>query len=333
MAYTRPAVYLAVIVALLTSATGAWAHGMIGQRFFPATLAIDDPFVADELSLPTVSFMQFPGSGDAPAFRQTNISGEFSKRLSPNLGFSLGGDLTILDPDHGKTQSGFENMEISLKYVYWKSAEHETLLSAGVSWEVGGTGSKRIGAESFDVVTPKLFFGKGFGDLPDSLRWLKPVALTGAFGVAIPTRSFNKTIVTEEGEEGEPSTVTVEKERNPLVVQWGFTLQYNLQYLQSFVRDVGLPAPFNRMIPLVEFAMETPVQGPQSGHTTGTINPGVIWFGRYLQLGLELQIPVNRESGKNVGVLAQVHFYLDDIAPKIFSWTPFHGILGPTQPQ
>jgi len=333
MACMRPAVYLAVTVVLLTSATGAGAHGMIGQRFFPATLAIDDPFVADELSLPTVSFMRFGQSEDGPAFRQTSISGEFSKRLSPNLGFSLAGDLTILDPDHGKTQSGFENMEISLKYVYWKSAEHETLLSAGVSWEVGGTGSKRIGAESFDVVTPKLFFGKGFGDLPDSLRWLRPVALTGAFGVAIPTRSFNKTIVTEEGEEGEPSTVTVEKERNPLVVQWGFTLQYNLQYLQSFVRDVGLPAPFNRMIPLVEFAMETPVQGPQSGHTTGTINPGVIWFGRYLQLGLELQIPVNRESGKNVGLLAQVHFYLDDILPNVFTWTPFHGILGPTQPR
>ena len=333
MACMRSAVYLAVIVVLLTSATGAEAHGMIGQRFFPATLAIDDPFVADELSLPTVSFMQFGRSEDGPAFRQTNISGEFSKRLSPNLGFSLGGDLTILDPDHGKTQSGFENMEISLKYVYWKSAEHETLLSAGVSWEVGGTGSKRIGAESFDVVTPQLFFGKGFGDLPDSLRWLKPVALTGAFGVAIPTRKFNKSIETEEGEEGEPSTVTVEKERNPLVVQWGFTLQYNLQYLQSFVRDIGLPAPFNRMIPLVEFAMETPVQGPQSGHTTGTINPGVIWFGRYLQLGLELQIPVNRESGKNVGLLAQVHFYLDDILPNVFTWTPFYGILGPTQPR
>ena len=333
MAYTRPAVYLAVIVVLLTSATGAWAHGMIGQRFFPATLAIDDPFVADELSLPTVSFMSFPRSGDASAFRQTDISGEFSKRLSPNLGFSLGGDLTILDPDKGKTQSGFQNMEVSLKYVYFKSAEHETLLSTGVSWEVGGTGSKRVGAESFDVVTPQLFFGKGFGDLPDSLRWLKPVALTGAFGVAIPTRTFNRSYETEEGEEGEPSTVTVVKERNPLVVQWGFTLQYNLQYLQSFVRDVGLPAPFNRMIPLVEFAMQTPVQGPQSGRTTGTINPGVIWFGRYLQLGLEMQIPVNRESGKNVGVLAQVHFYLDDIAPKIFSWTPFHGILGPTQPQ
>ncbi len=202
MATSRYTAALISLFLVLGAAPLASAHGLIGNRFFPATLAIDDPFVADELSLPTVSFMPFPASGDTPAFRQTIISGEFSKRLSPNLGFSLAGDLTILDPDHGKTQSGFDNMEIALKYVFWKSAEHETLLSTGVSWDVGGTGSKRVGAESFDTVTPQLFFGKGFGDLPDRAGWLRPFALTGAFGLAIPTRSFNKTIVTEEGEEG-----------------------------------------------------------------------------------------------------------------------------------
>jgi hypothetical protein len=333
MTHTRLGVYLAVIALLLGTTSVAWAHGIIGQRFFPATLAIDDPFVADELSLPTFSIMKFHGSAESPGFRQTDISGEFSKRLTPDLGFSLGGNFAVLDPDHGKSQSGFDNLEVSLKYVFFKSAEHETLLSAGVSWDVGGTGSKRIGAESFDTVTPQLFFGKGFGDLPDSLAFLKPIALTGAFGVDLPTRRFNKTItVSDEDEEG-GGGVVVEKELNPKVVRWGFSLQYNLQYLQSFVRDVGLPAPFNRMIPLVEVAMQTPVEGPRSGHTTGTINPGIIWFGRYLQLGLELQVPVNRESGKHVGVLGQIHFYLDDIAPQIFTWTPFHGILGPTQPR
>jgi len=333
MALKRLSVSLIVAALLIGVASQAWAHGLIGQRFFPATLAIDDPFVADELSLPTISLMRFHSSDEGPGFRQWDISGEFSKRLSPNLGFSLGGNFTILDPAQSRTESGFDNMEVSLKYVFFKSAAHETLLSAGVSWDVGGTGSKRIGAESFDAVTPQLFFGKGLGDLPDSLGWLKPIALTGAFGVELPTRRFNKTITVseEEGEEG--GAVEVEKELNPKVVQWGFTLQYNLQYLQSFVRDVGLPAPFNRMIPLVEFAMQTPVEGPRAGHTTGTINPGVIWFGRYFQVGLELQIPVNRESGKNVGVLAQLHFYLDDIAPKIFTWTPFHGVQGPTQPR
>jgi hypothetical protein len=315
-----------LVALLLRLVSLGWAHGMIGQRFYPATLKIDDPFVADELSLPTVSFMPFNASEESPAFRQTDISGEFSKRLGPNLGFSLAGDLIILDPDHGPTQSGFDNMEVALKYVFFRNAAHETLISTGVSWDVGGTGSKRVDAESFDTVTPQFFFGKGFGDLPDGLEWLKPIAVTGAFGYDIPTRRFNTTYVTSD--EGD---VEVDKELNPQVFQWGFSIQYNLQYLQSFVRDVGLPAPFNRMIPLVEIAMQTPTQGPQSGQTTGTINPGVIWFGRYLQFGVELQIPVNRQSGKSVGVIAQLHFYLDDIAPSIFTWTPFHGVLGPTQ--
>jgi len=79
--------------------------------------------------------------------------------------------------------------------------------------------------------------------------------------------------------------------------------------------------------------MQTPIEGPHTGRTTGTINPGVIWFGRYMQLSVEAVIPANTMTGKNVGVLAQIHFYLDDIAPKIFTWTPFHGVLGPTQPQ
>jgi hypothetical protein len=304
------------------------AHGLIGQRFFPATLTIDDPFVADELSLPTVRHIKNRGSEEEPPTLQTDVSGEISKRLSPNLGLSLGGTYTLLDPDPGNSVSGFDNMEVSLKYVFWQSAEHETLLSAGVSWDVGGTGSKKIGAESFDTVTPQLFFGKGFGDLPLSVEWLKPLALTGAFGLDIPTRRHNQTIsVNDEGD------VEVERELNPKIMQWGFTVQYNLQYLQSFVRDVGLPTPLNRMIPLVEFAMQTPVEGRQSGRTTGTINPGVIWFGRYCQLGIEAVIPVNTRTGKNVGVIGQVHFYLDDIAPKIFTWTPFYGVLGPTQPQ
>lgn len=327
MTITRLGVHLTVAALLLGAAPAAWGHGLVGQRFFPATLATDDPFVADELSLPTVSFMRFPRAGDAAGFRQIDVSGEFSKRLSPDLGFSLGGDLTILDPDHGSTQSGFDNMEVALKYVFWKSPAHEALVSAGVAWDVGGTGSKQVGAESFDTVTPLLFFGKGLGDLPDALAMLKPLAVTGAFGVDLPTRRHNQTITMSD----EDGSVQVVKELNPKVVQWGFSVQYNLQYLQSFVKDVGLPAPFNRMIPIVEVALRTPVEGPASGQTTGTVNPGVIWFGRYVQVGLELQIPINAQSGRGVGVLAQLHFYLDDIAPGIFTWTPFHGVLGPTQ--
>ncbi len=328
MSTRRIAILVWALGLVAASTQSVAAHGLIGQRFFPATLAIDDPFVADELSLPTVLHIRNRGSDESPPTLQTDLSGELSKRLSPNLGLSLGGTYSFLDPIPGKSTSGFDNMEVSLKYVFWQNAEHETLLSAGAGWEIGGTGSKKIGADSFDTVTPQFFFGKGFGDLPDAVDWLKPAALTGALGLAIPVRRLNKTFSLDDD-----GNVQTTHDLNPKTFNWGFSVQYNLQYLQSFVRDVGLPAPFNRMIPVVEFAMQTPIEGPHTGRTTGTINPGIIWFGRYMQLSVEAVIPANTMTGKNVGVLAQIHFYLDDIAPKIFTWTPFHGVLGPTQPQ
>src|SRR5262245_27496680 len=53
-------------VLLAGTATPARAHGVVGQRFFPATLAIDDPFVADELSFPTVSVAKLHGTSEEP---------------------------------------------------------------------------------------------------------------------------------------------------------------------------------------------------------------------------------------------------------------------------
>jgi hypothetical protein len=38
--------------------SSAQAHGIAGDRLFPPTLTIDDPSVADELSLPTFSYQQ-----------------------------------------------------------------------------------------------------------------------------------------------------------------------------------------------------------------------------------------------------------------------------------
>jgi hypothetical protein len=316
------------LAASLAGSQAADAHGLIGKRFFPATLAVDDPFVADELSLPTISYLKLRGTEESPPTKQISLSGEISKRLSPDLGLSFAGSFIMRDPDEGSSVSGFDNLEIAAKYVLFKSAAHEMLLSLGLSWDVGGTGSKKVDAESFDTWTPQVFFGKGFGDLPDQLELMKPLAITGVFGLAIPSRVHTKSFETDED-----GNVDVKKPLNPTVFQWGFTFQYSLQYLQSYVRDVGLPAPLNRMIPIVELALETPIDGRNAGRTTGTINPGIIWFGHHFQLGLEAVVPINHDISKNIGALAQIHFYLDDILPQIFTWTPFHGVLGPTQPR
>ena len=45
------------------------------------------------------------------------------------------------------------------------------------------------------------------------------------------------------------------------------------------------------------------------------VNPGLIWFGKFLQLGVEATIPINERTGKHVGVLGLVHVFIDDLFP------------------
>ena len=97
----------------------------------------------------------------------------------------------------------------------------------------------------------------------------------------------------------------------------GATLQYSMPYLKSAVVDLGLPDFINHLIPIVEAQLATPVANfADSGtQTTGTINPGVIYVGSTYQVGVEAIIPVNRDSGTNIGVMGQLHLYLDDMFP------------------
>ena len=99
------------------------------------------------------------------------------------------------------------------------------------------------------------------------------------------------------------------------MLQIGLAIEYSLPYLQSVVRDVGLTAPFDRMIPIVEIALERPLNRVDDRRFTGSINPGVLWAGRYVQIGLEAIVPINRRSGSGVGAVVQLHFFLDDLFP------------------
>src|SRR5258706_368035 len=124
--------------ALTPYAHPAGAHAVVGNRFFPATLATDDPGVADELSLPTISSFK---TGDDPAARELDVSGEYSKRLTSRLGVSLGETWTrVRAPGSDKVQ-GFQNLETTVKYQFVTSPEHEAILSVGLSAEWAGTGA------------------------------------------------------------------------------------------------------------------------------------------------------------------------------------------------
>ena len=273
------------------------AHGFAGKRFFPATPTTEDPFVADELSLPTVTQRRLAASDEGPASRLTSTSLDYTKRITSNFGVGFGASYLRFANEDGSTQNGFDNLEASAKYQFHKSDAHESIASIGLDWDIGGSGAHSVGAEPFSTLTPSLFYGKGFGDLPEGLSYLRPLAITGSAGIAFPTRRST-------GDEQHPDSLKL-----------GFAIEYSLPYLQSFVKDVGLPAPFNRMVPLVEFDLEKPIDRGASGFT-GTVNPGILWAGKSMQLAVEAIVPVNSRTGGGKGILFQVHFFLDDLFPR-----------------
>ena len=223
----RPGLALAAALAALAAGLPASAHGIAGNRVFPATLATDDPAVSDELSLPTVSSL------DTGAGRELKISGEYSKRITRDLGVSFGEGWTRVRSEDG-TVSGFQNLETTLKYQLLTDAAHEAIISLGLWAEWGGTGAEGVGAERVTTIAPRLYFGKGAGDLPDALAWARPLAVTGVIGYALPVRARDGDHETER------------------TLSYGVALEYSLPYLSAHVRDLGLPGFVNRLTPVVE---------------------------------------------------------------------------------
>jgi hypothetical protein len=274
-------------------ATSTHAHGFIGDRFFPPTISTDDPFAADELSLPTVSYFKSSGVGT------TDVGFEFDKLIFPKFALGISGDWLNVKPDGVPATRGLDDFTLIAKYQLWQNDAHETVFSIGGTWKIGGSGSSSVGADSANTFTPTIYFGKGFGDLPATLKYIRPVAITGTLGENLPDSA------------------------NPDSLQWGLALEYSLPYLQAQVKDIGLANPFKNMIPVVEFSFNTP-ENRGGGETTGTINPGILYETRYFQIGAEAIVPVNDATGHNVGAVVQLQIFLDDIWPKWFG----HPLIG-----
>jgi hypothetical protein len=295
---------VAMLLALGFSAPAS-AHCIVGNRFFPATLNVDDPCVADELSLPTIAGFK---NGDDPSAQELDISAEYSKTITENFGVSFGEDWIHLNVPGEGNHAGFDDLATSFKYQFVRDAEGELAMSASLDVDWGGTGSSAVGADSFTTLTPTVFIGKGFGFLPESMKLFKPFAVTAQVGYSAPTQSSTT--------EFDKDTGLLMATPNPRSLVWGGSLQYSMPYLKSSVQDLGLPAFFNHLIPLVEWNLTTEVSNfDGEERTTGTINPGLIYVGNKYQLGVEAIIPVNRASGDDVGVIGQLHLYLDDIFP------------------
>jgi hypothetical protein len=294
--------------AMVASCHAVGAHGIAGNRLFPGTLTFDDPAVADEAVLPDFSSLNRPAQGSNVVDNRINWS--FVRLLTPTLAVSIDSGWIHQSWPVGQT-SGFDTTDIGLKYEAFRNNEHEALVSVGLAWGIGQSGAQGVGADEPNTIQPAVFFGKGFGDLPDWLSWARPLAVTGAIVDALPAGPTGKALAPNLAT-GKFGTVLVPQVQT---LHWGVSLQYSTYYLTS--RFTGGPPkqePLNQFVPLVEFSFDSPL-----GQTTGaTMNPGFAYVAVTWQIAAEMIVPLNREGGSGTGFRAQLLFFLDDLLPSLF---------------
>lgn len=281
--YWRALPAIAVVCAFIP--VGAHAHAIAGQRLFPSTLTFDDPGIGAELPL-VFSHVRADG------VTQDDLGIAVTKPVTQNFSLIAGTDYVGVSQAGAPASHGWGNFEFGGVWQVYRNAASESIGSFSVSRSFAHTGS-RATRDDFSTWSPAFNFGQGFGNA--HADWLRPFALTGSLGLDLPN------------------------DRNePRMLNWGLSLQYSVPYLQNFVKYAGIKAPFDKMIPIIELPMQTCLDRGCHGQTTGYVAPGVIWIGRFVQWGFELQIPVNRRTGNAVGVMFGFDFYLDDLAPHGF---------------
>src|SRR5216684_7361351 len=225
---------LIIVMAILGFTHSAHAHGIAGNRFFPGTLTFDDPAVADEAIVPTFSSSKHPGEGGDVVDNRFDWS--LFRLLTKTLGVGIDSGWT--HRNWGSSQrSGFDTTNFTIKGEVYRNDLHEMLVSAGLTWGIGHSGAQGVGANAPDLIAPGIFFGKGFGDLPASLAWLRPFGITGALTLEHPMTgtSINSGIYLVTGQLGPLLT------RNVDTLHRGFALEFSTLYLTSRFTPGKLP--------------------------------------------------------------------------------------------
>lgn len=280
--------YLFLILLIqFSSSQLVWAQDYSFHRYFQSTITIDDPFIGDKLILSDIR-TESPAVNGGDTWT-TNPQLLFGKRITPDLQATIIGSYLHIQNPRQATQNGFDNWVIGLRYNVFQIPQTSTTFSIALNATLGGTGSRIVNATSTTSISPQILLGQGFLALPDCIKYLRPLGLFLEIS---------------------PNIVTSNMTTNNITI--GTAIEYSLPFLQEMIENFHVRL-LDHLVPIVEFPFTICTQGSCHGRTTGTINPGLIFFNRCGQVGFEAIIPSNSYTGSKVGGVIQLHLFLDSI--------------------
>jgi hypothetical protein len=283
----------------------AHAHGVVGQRSFI------EPFITEDVNPKNEFVIARPEWDHSRDGRTLSLGFGLEKKISDRFSLTLDSEWDDITPKPRDEPhaSGFNNLGITLKYAFFINPEHEAITSVALE-STAPTGTEQVGAEKDWSFKPFLLYGKGAGDLPNTLKYLRPLAVQGDAGFEISTDHDRTTTLAHN-----------------------IAVEYSIPYLQSFVRDFGLRWPFNALIADTEFNFEHGVNGEEHGKTAAFVTPGFVYMDRYVEVGVAGRFPLNARAHEELdwGIVWIVDIFIDDIFPWT-RWQPIGGMRPPTPP-
>ena len=242
---------------------------------FPATLILPQLAPGDEFYV-NYSTQPLGGAAGEPN-RSSNLTATYTKTITDRLGVVIEETYTGIGQSGAGTLWGWQNLDGEIKYLAVNDLDHEFLLTVGVDRETGGTGAIRAGAFPSGATTPRLYFGKGLGDL--DIGYLRPLAITGLTGVQIADAAPRPDLVTN-----------------------GLVIEYSIPYLQSKVHSFDLPAAIRGMDADDREILVSSPAGKSYGlpRTTALIAPGISYSGEGWEFAVEALVPMSRATGSGV---------------------------------
>src|ERR1700737_3289616 len=176
------------LILLATCSEGSAAY--VGDRYFPSTLATTVPTAADFYNPPY--FVRLPDTATTPTTHEIDVPSTYSRLVTRDLSVFFTETFRILDDANKGRLSGFDNLVIGAQYQLYTNPEHQFVFTVGGTAAIGGTGAPGVDA-CLPPLKPTIHIGKGFGDLPDSVAWLRPLPISAPAAVAVPTESSTGT--------------------------------------------------------------------------------------------------------------------------------------------
>ena len=288
--FRRLVFIVAGCVGSLVANISCLAYTAAGDRIFAPTgilpqIAPTDQIYSWAWTLP------LSGEARGARSRMTNIGAFFDKTVTERLSLHFQGNWLRIDRIGPGSRYGSGNFESGVKYLTVNDHDREFVLTLGVNREWGATGAVGVGASRKGATEPRIYFGKGLGDL--DIGYFRPLAATGFLGY-----------------------LAADARPRPDLVRAGVAVQYSIPYLQSKVQSFDIPPLVRGLTPMTEILFTTPTGRSYGARTTALIAPGLSYAGEGWEFVIEALVPATRATGEGAGVRAQLHLVLDYLFPE-----------------